>query len=175
MVTASAGNHAQGVALAAKTLGIQARIHMPRSTPKVKQNAVRHHGGDFVQIVLTGDSYDEAVLAAREHEKASGAVYVHAYDDLAVMAGQGTLADEIVLSGHGPFDAAFLQIGGGGMASATADWPKTYWPGLQIIGVEGVGQVSMEADTEPGPPHRPARTDIFCRCTAVPKEGSRHL
>ncbi|MBX7207228.1 MAG: pyridoxal-phosphate dependent enzyme [Verrucomicrobiaceae bacterium] len=172
VVTASAGNHAQGVALAAKTLGIQARIHMPRSTPKVKQNAVRHHGGDFVQIVLTGDSYDEAVLAAREHEKASGAVYVHAYDDLAVMAGQGTLADEIVLSGHGPFDAAFLQIGGGGMASATADWLKTYWPSIEIIGVEGVGQASMKAAIEKGQPVELHDLDIFCDGTAVRKAGA---
>ena len=98
VVTASAGNHAQGVALAARTLGIRARIYMPRSTPKVKQAAVRHHGGEFVEIHLTGDSYDEAVAAARSDEAASGAVYVHAYDDLKVMAGQGTLADEVVLS-----------------------------------------------------------------------------
>ena len=172
VVTASAGNHAQGVALAAKTLGIQARIHMPRSTPKVKQNAVRNHGGDFVQIVLTGDSYDEAVLAAREDERASGAVYVHAYDDLAVMAGQGTLADEVVLSGHGPFDAAYLQIGGGGMASAASDWLKTYWPSIEIIGVEGVGQASMKAALEAGEPVELHDLDIFCDGTAVRKAGA---
>ena len=172
VVTASAGNHAQGVALAARALGIQARIHMPRSTPKVKQNAVRHHGGEFVRIVLSGDSYDEAVLAAREHERASGAVYVHAYDDLAVMAGQGTLADEVVLSGHGPFDAAFLQIGGGGMASATADWLKTYWPGIEIIGVEGTGQASMKAAIEVGAPVELHDLDIFCDGTAVRKAGA---
>lgn len=171
VVTASAGNHAQGVALAAKTLGIRARVHMPRSTPKVKQNAVRHHGGEFVQIVLTGDSYDEAVLAAREDERASGAVYVHAYDDLAVMAGQGTLADEVVLSGHGPFDAAFLQIGGGGMAAASADWLQTYWPGIELIGVEGVGQASMKAAIDAGQPVELHDLDIFCDGTAVRKAG----
>ena len=172
VVTASAGNHAQGVALAAKTLGIQARIHMPRSTPKVKQNAVRHHGGDFVQIVLTGDSYDEAVLAAREDERMSGAVYVHAYDDLAVMAGQGTLADEVVLSGHGPFDVAYLQIGGGGMAAAAADWLKTYWPSIEIVGVEGVGQASMKAALEARKPVELHDLDIFCDGTAVRKAGT---
>lgn len=172
VVTASAGNHAQGVALAAKTLGIRARIHMPRSTPKVKQNAVRHHGGDFVQIVLTGDSYDEAVLAAREDERTSGAVYVHAYDDLAVMAGQGTLADEVVLSGHGPFDAAYLQIGGGGMASAAADWLKTYWPSIEIVGVEGIGQASMKAAIDAGKPVELHDLDIFCDGTAVRKAGA---
>jgi len=106
VVTASAGNHAQGVALAAKKLGIRARIYMPRSTPKVKQDAVLTHGAEYVSIHLAGDSYDDAVHAARADEQQTKAVYIHAYDDLLVMAGQGTLADEVVLSGHGPFDAA---------------------------------------------------------------------
>ncbi|MEI6819885.1 MAG: pyridoxal-phosphate dependent enzyme, partial [Verrucomicrobiota bacterium] len=82
VVTASAGNHAQGVALAASVLGVRARIYMPRSTPKVKQAAVREHGGEFIEIHLAGDSYDEAVAAARRDEVKSGAVYIHAYDDL---------------------------------------------------------------------------------------------
>lgn len=171
VVTASAGNHAQGIALAAKTLGVSARIYMPRSTPQVKQRAVRFHGGDFARIILTGDSYDEAVSAARADEQASGAVYVHAYDDLLVMAGQGTLADEIVLSGHGPFDAAYLQIGGGGMASSVANWLKTYWPGIAVVGVEGDGQASMKAALEAGRPVELRDVDIFCDGTAVRKAG----
>lgn len=85
---ASAGNHAPGVALAAGTLGIRARIYMPRSTPKVKQSAVRHPGGDFLAIQLSGESHAEAVATARADEAASGAVYVHAYDDFKVMAGK---------------------------------------------------------------------------------------
>ena len=145
VVTASAGNHAQGLALAARQLGVHARIYMPRSTPRVKQQAVLHHGGEFVEIHLAGDAYDEAVEAARRDEAASGALYIHAYDDLLVMAGQGTLADEIVLSGHGPFDAAFLQIGGGGLAAGVSTWLKTYWPDIRITGVEGIGQASMRA------------------------------
>ncbi|MGV3660558.1 MAG: pyridoxal-phosphate dependent enzyme [Prosthecobacter sp.] len=172
VVTASAGNHAQGVALAAKTLGVQARIYMPRSTPKVKQNAVLHHGGELVRIVLAGDSYDEAVMAAREDERTSGATYVHAYDDLHVMAGQGTLADEVVLSGHGPFDAAYLQIGGGGMASAVSCWLKTYWPDIDTVGVEGIGQASMKAALETGKPVELHDLDIFCDGTAVRKAGA---
>ncbi len=172
VVTASAGNHAQGVALAAKQLGIKARIHMPRSTPRVKQNAVRHHGGAFVEIVLSGDSYDEAVTAARADEVEHGAVYVHAYDDLLVMAGQGTLADEVVLSGQGPFDAAYLQIGGGGMVSGVSNWLKTYWPNMELIGVEGVGQASMKAGLAAGKPVTLEQVDIFCDGTAVRKAGS---
>jgi len=171
VVTASAGNHAQGVALAAKTLGIRARVYMPRSTPRVKQSAVLLHGGEFVEIFLSGDSYDEAVAAAREDEQRTGAVYVHAYDDLKVMAGQGTLADEIVLSGHGPFDVAFLQIGGGGMAAGVSTWLKTYWPEIEIIGVEGTGQASMKAALEAGKPVALENVDLFCDGTAVRKAG----
>lgn len=172
VVTASAGNHAQGVALAARTLGIRARIYMPGSTPRVKQAAVRHHGGEWVQIHLAGDSYDEAVAAARQDEKASGAVYVHAYDDLQVMAGQGTLADEVVLSGHGPFDAAYLQIGGGGMAAGVACWLRTYWPDIRLVGVEGAGQASMKAALAAGQPVALEHLDLFCDGTAVRKAGS---
>ncbi len=172
VVTASAGNHAQGVALAARALGIDARIYMPRSTPRVKQAAVRHHGGDRVEILLTGDSYDEAVTAALEDAAASGATYVHAYDDVQVMAGQGTLADEVVLSGHGPFDVAYLQIGGGGMAAGVSTWLKTYWPEIEIVGVEGIGQASMKAALEAGEPVALEQVDIFCDGTAVRKAGA---
>lgn len=172
VVTASAGNHAQGVALAARSLGIEARIYMPRSTPKVKQSAVLHHGGSGVEIILSGDSYDEAVTAARDDAARSGATYVHAYDDLQVMAGQGTLADEIVLSGHGPFDVAYLQIGGGGMAAGVSSWLKTYWPEIEIVGVEGIGQASMKAALAAGEPVTLDQVDIFCDGTAVRKAGA---
>lgn len=171
VVTASAGNHAQGVALAARELRIQVRVYMPRSTPRVKQSAVRQHGGEWVTILLIGDSYDEAVEAAREDGEATGAVYVHAYDDLQVMAGQGTLADEVVLSGHGPFDAAFLQIGGGGMASGVSVWLKTYWPEMTLTGVEGIGQASMKAALAAGEPVGLENLDLFCDGTAVRKAG----
>ncbi len=172
VVTASAGNHAQGVALAAKALNIHARIYMPRSAPKVKQNAVCHHGGDFVRIILSGDSYDDAVAAAREDERTRSAMYVHPYDDLHVMAGQGTLADEVVLSGHGPFDAVYLQIGGGGMAAAVSTWLKTYWPRIETVGVEGIGQASMTAALTAGEPVGLSEVDIFCDGTAVRKAGA---
>lgn len=172
VVTASAGNHAQGVALAARRLGIDARVYMPRSTPRVKQEAVLRHGGSRVEIRLVGDSYDEAVTAARADERESGAIYVHAYDDLQVMAGQGTLADEVVLSGHGPFDAAYLQVGGGGMAAGVSCWLKTYWPGIDLVGVEGEGQASMKAALDAGEPVSLDKVDIFCDGTAVRKTGT---
>jgi threonine dehydratase len=172
VVTASAGNHAQGVALTAHILGINARVYMPRSTPRIKQAAVRHHGGSKVEIILSGDSYDEAVSAALADVRATDSIYIHAYDDLWVMAGQGTLADEVVLSGHGPFDVAYLQIGGGGMAGAAANWLKTYWPKIEIIGVEGIGQACMSAALEAGHPVQLQELDIFCDGTAVRKAGT---
>ena len=171
VVTASAGNHAQGVALAARRLAIRARVYMPRSTPKVKQAAVLHHGGEFVEIHLSGDSYDDAMQAARRDEADTGAVYIHAYDDLQVMAGQGTMADEVVLSGQGPFDAAYLQIGGGGLAAGVSTWLKTYWPDMEIVGVEGEGQASMKAALAAGRPVELEQVDLFCDGTAIKMAG----
>ncbi len=171
VVTASAGNHAQGVALAAKKLGTQATIFMPVSTPQMKQLAVRKHGGDQVYIRLIGDSYDEASAAAHGHADENGLTYIHAYDDLTVMAGQGTLADEIIMSGKGPFDIAFLQVGGGGMAAATATWLKMNFPNIRVVGVEGIQQASMAAAIKAGHPIALEKVDIFCDGTAVSKVG----
>ena len=171
VVTASAGNHAQGVALAAKKLGTKAAIFMPLATPRMKQIAVNKHGGKHVEIHLVGDSYDAASAAAHAYAAEQNKTYIHAYDDIAVMAGQGTLADEIVMSGKGPFDLAFLQVGGGGLAAATATWLKLNYPDIRIIGVEGEGQASMIAALEAGKPVQLDKVDIFCDGTAVRKVG----
>ncbi len=171
VVTASAGNHAQGVALAARQLGTRGIIYMPLSTPRMKQIAVKRHGGDQVDIRLVGDTYDVASAAAHAAAETEGLTYLHAYDDLAVMAGQGTLADEIVMSGRGPFDLAFLQVGGGGMAAAAATWLKMHFPEIRIVGVEGVDQASMAAAIQAGSPVALKKVDIFCDGTAVRKVG----
>lgn len=171
IVAASAGNHAQGVALSAKLLNIHAKIFMPRSTPDVKQNAVRRFGGENVEIVLFGESYDEASRAAHEAADKDGLTFVHPYDDIATMGGQGTLADECVMSGKGPFDVAFLQIGGGGMAAACACWLRRQYPEIKIYGVEGTEQASMKAAFEAGTPTDIGKTDIFCDGTSVRKAG----
>jgi threonine dehydratase len=171
IVTASAGNHAQGVALAAKQLGIRARIYMPKSTPKVKQEAVNKIGQEYVSVHLAGDSYDDAVKAARADEASTKSTFIHAYDDLQVIAGQGTLADEIVLSGKGPFDVAYVQIGGGGMAAGVSTWLKAYWPNIEIVGVEGEGQASMTASIRAGKPVMLDQVDLFCDGTAVKQPG----
>lgn len=172
VVAASAGNHAQGVALAARHLDVDAKIFMPVSSPEMKRAAVRLHGGPRVEIVLHGDTLDEALARARQVCEAERRVFVHPYDDLAVMGGQGTLADEVVMSGHGPFDVAYLQIGGGGMAAAVACWLKAHWPTIRIVGVEGVGQASMAAAVRAGQPVELPDLDVFCDGTAVRRAGT---
>jgi threonine dehydratase len=171
VVTASAGNHAQGVALAAALLKIHAKIFMPVSTPRMKQVAVRKHGGNWVEIELVGNSYDEACSAAYTFTKQTNRTFIHAYDDLQVMGGQGTLADEIVLSGQPPFDAVFLQVGGGGLAAAVGTWLRMHYPHIQIIGVEGVEQASMAAAIAAGKPVTLNSVDVFCDGTAVRRVG----
>ncbi|MBK1856145.1 pyridoxal-phosphate dependent enzyme [Verrucomicrobiaceae bacterium 5K15] len=172
VVAASAGNHAQGVALAAKALGCQAVIFMPRSTPEVKQSEVRRFGGDHVEIRLIGDTYDDAGHAARTYCEETSGVYIHPYDDEVTMGGQGTLADEVVMSGKGPFDRVYVAIGGGGLAAALACWLKRYWPEVKVYGVEGVEQASMTAALAHGSPVELDYVDVFCDGTAVRKVGS---
>ncbi len=172
VVCASAGNHAQGVALAAKALGTRAEIFMPRSTPLMKQEAVRRLGGDSVNVRLEGDSYDDASQAAHAFSEKEARTFIHPYDDLAVMAGQGTLADEVVMAGEGDFEIAYLQIGGGGMAAGVACWLKRYYPSIEIVGVEGVEQASMAASIAAGSPVALDYVDVFCDGTAVKKAGN---
>lgn len=171
VVCASAGNHAQGVALAAKRLGCSATIFMPRPTPMMKQTAVKHHGEDCVSIELVGDTYDQAYKAAQSFATQHQKPFVHPYDDLVTMGGQGTLADEVVMSGKGPFDVVYLQIGGGGMAAAVACWLKYYMPNIHVVGVEAEGQASMQAALREGKPVALDELDIFCDGTAVQRTG----
>ena len=171
VVAASAGNHAQGVARAARIFGTRARIFMPRSTPYMKQEAVRRHGGDCVDVVLSGDSYDHAAGEALAAAKEGGHPFIHPYDDLAVMGGQGTLADEVVMAGTPPLTKAYVQIGGGGLAAATACWLKRYYPGIHVVGVEGVDQASMAAAVRAGQPVDLGYVDVFSDGTAVRRAG----
>lgn len=171
VIAASAGNHAQGVALGASRLGIQAKIYMPVPTPALKRESVQKHGGENVEIILHGDSFHESSAAAELCARRMGHIMIHPFDDLDVIAGQGTIADEIILSGCGPFDVVFLQIGGGGMASGVGYWLKKFFPGIHIIGVEGVDQASMAKAVENGGPIPLDYVDLFCDGTAVREVG----
>lgn len=172
VVAASAGNHAQGVALAARMLGINAKIFMPLPTPLMKQNAVKLHGGDAVEIILAGDTFDQVALEAKTYTEKHGYHYVHPFDDIYTIAGQATIADELVLSGEGPFDYMFLQIGGGGLAAGVASWLKAHHPATHILGVEGVGQASMKMSFDAGKIITLPEVDTFCDGTAVKTPGT---
>ncbi len=133
VICASAGNHAQGVALSAKTLGCTAVIVMPTTTPQLKIDAVKALGGE---VVLFGESYSDAYQHAAALEKKKGLTFVHPYDDPDVIAGQGTIAMEMLRQHQGPLDAVFVAIGGGGLISGVANYIKAVRPEIKVIGVQ---------------------------------------
>ena len=133
VICASAGNHAQGVALSASKLGTRAVIVMPTTTPQVKIDAVKGFGGD---VVLFGDSYSDAYNHALTLQKKQGLTFVHPFDDPDVIAGQGTIAMEMLRQHQGPLDAVFVAIGGGGLISGVANYIKAVRPDVKVIGVQ---------------------------------------
>ncbi len=133
VICASAGNHAQGVALGASKLGARAVIVMPVTTPQLKIDAVKALGGE---VLLHGDSYSDAYVRAAELEKKHGLTFVHPFDDPDVIAGQGTIAMEILRQHQGPLDAVFVAIGGGGLISGVANYIKAVRPEVKVIGVQ---------------------------------------
>jgi len=133
VICASAGNHAQGVAMAAHRLGARAVIVMPTTTPQLKIDGVKTLGGE---VVLHGDSYSDAYQHAVQLEKKEGLTFVHPFDDPDVIAGQGTIAMEILRQHQGPLDAVFVAIGGGGLVSGVANYIKAVRPEIKVIGVQ---------------------------------------
>ncbi len=133
VICASAGNHAQGVALSAHRMGVRAVIVMPVTTPQVKVDAVKGFGGE---VVLHGDSYSDAYTHALTLEKKQGLTFVHPFDDPDVIAGQGTIAMEILRQHQGPLHAVFVAIGGGGLISGVANYIKAVRPEVKVIGVQ---------------------------------------
>jgi len=142
VICASAGNHAQGVALAAGKLGVRAMIVMPRTTPAIKVQAVKRLGGN---VVLHGDGFDEAYAQARLLEAEHGLTFIHPYDDPDVIAGQGTVGMEILRQHPDPIEAIFVPIGGGGLAAGIAVYVKFLRPDVKVIGVEPDDAASMHA------------------------------
>ncbi|MFZ5756412.1 MAG: threonine ammonia-lyase, biosynthetic [Pseudomonadota bacterium] len=142
VITASAGNHAQGVALAAQSLGIRAVIVMPQTTPEIKVASVRQRGA---KVVLHGDTFDEAHAHARQLEKEKGYTFVHPYDDPDVIAGQGTIAMEILRQHPDPIHAVFIPVGGGGIVAGMAAWIKYLRPDIRVIGVEPEDAACLKA------------------------------
>jgi len=147
VICASAGNHAQGVALAAKKLGIKAVIVMPQTTPEIKVRSVRDHGA---RVVLKGDAFDEAAAHAHELVEKHGYTYIPPYDDPDVIAGQGTMAMELMSQFSSPIHAVFIPVGGGGLIAGMAAYIKYLRPEVKVIGVEPEDSNCLQAALKAG-------------------------
>ncbi len=169
VICASAGNHAQGVALAARTRGIRAVIVMPETTPDIKVQAVADFGGE---IVLRGDDFDQAYEHALELGRERALVFVHPFDDPDVIAGQGTIAMEILRQHHGDeIDAIFVPVGGGGLISGIAAYVKALYPRIKIIGVEPEDAAGMHESLRAGKRVTLDRVGMFADGVAVRRVG----
>lgn len=168
VIAASAGNHAQGVALAARELGCEATIVMPVTTPAIKINAVRRLGG---QVVLSGESFTEAFKHTQELIRQTGAVFIPPFEDEDVIAGQGTIGMEILRQYHGDIEAVFVPIGGGGLAAGIAAYIKNLRPEIKVIGVETVDSDAMRRSIQAGYPIVMKDVGLFADGVAVKQVG----
>lgn len=168
VIAASAGNHAQGVALAAKKLKCRAIIVMPTTTPAIKVNAVRARGAE---VVLFGDSYSDAYVKALELEKSEQLTFVHPYDDPEVIAGQGTIAMEILNAHPEPIEAIFCCVGGGGLLAGIAAYVKAVRPEIKVIGVEAKDAEAMTESLKQGKRVMLEQVGLFADGAAVKQVG----
>ena len=168
VICASAGNHAQGVALAAQELGCRAVIVMPTTTPAIKINAVKSRGAE---VVLFGDSYSDAYVKALELEKTEQLTFVHPYDDVEVIAGQGTIGMEIVNAHPEPIEAIFCCVGGGGLLAGVAAYVKAIRPEIKIIGVEAQDSDAMTESLKQGKRVILDQVGLFADGAAVKQVG----
>ncbi|HEX4256269.1 MAG TPA: threonine ammonia-lyase IlvA, partial [Streptosporangiaceae bacterium] len=173
VVGASAGNHAQGLAYACSALGVRGRVYLPRITPRQKRDRIAMLGGDMVEIVLGGDTYDEASAAASRDAAASGATLVPAFDDPRTIAGQGTVAREIVAQlGQAP-DVIVIPVGGGGLLAGAVAWLGERHPAVRVIGAEPAGAACVTAALAAGGPVTLPEVDTFVDGAAVRRAGDR--
>lgn len=171
VVCASAGNHAQGVALACKKLKIKGEVFMPKTTPRQKIDRVRHFGDGWVKLQLLGDTFDETSLLAQDFCEKHKRVFVPPFDDARVIAGQGTVGLEILNQLPEPPDAIVVPIGGGGLASGLGIFLKTIVPKAKLFGVEPLGAACMRAAFKAGKPVELKMIDKFVDGAAVKKAG----
>ena len=172
IVCASAGNHAQGVAFSCSKLKIMGSIFMPTTTPKQKIEQVRMFGKEFIEIVLTGDTFDAANAAAIAYAKENDKTFIPPFDDPKVMEGQGTIGKEILEQSEVKLDYIFVPIGGGGLASGLGAYIRQMSPDTKIIGVEPGGAPCMKAAIEAGETVRLEHIDKFVDGAAVQKAGA---
>ena len=170
VIAASAGNHAQGVALAAQKLGCHAVIIMPITTPQIKINAVKSRGAE---VILFGDSYSDAYVRALELEKERNLTFVHPYDDPDVIAGQGTIAMEILNAHAEPIEAIFCCVGGGGLLAGIAAYVKAVRPEIKVIGVEAKDAEAMTESLKQGKRVMLEQVGLFADGAAVKQVGEQ--
>ncbi|OIR45397.1 threonine ammonia-lyase IlvA [Corynebacterium sp. NML130628] len=174
VVAASAGNHAQGVAYACRALGIQGKIFVPKPTPKQKCDRILVHGGDNIELVVVGDTFDAAAEAARKDAAERGATMVEPFDARDTVIGQGTVAAEIIsqLSVMGrELDTIFVPVGGGGLLAGVLSYVSDMVPGTAVVGVEPEGAPSLEAALEAGHPVTLNEIESFVDGAAVKRTG----
>lgn len=168
VIAASAGNHAQGLAMAAKLMGVKAVIVMPRITPDIKVQAVRARGA---KVVLRGDAFAEALEHARELIAEHGYTYIPPFDDIDVIAGQGTVAMEVLRQHSGPLDAIFVPVGGGGLIAGVAAYVKYLRPDIKVIGVEAEDSACLKAAMAAGERVTLDQVGVFAEGVAVAQIG----
>ncbi|HAM97607.1 MAG TPA: threonine dehydratase [Marinilabiliales bacterium] len=171
IVCASAGNHAQGVAYSAFKLKTKARIFMPETTPKQKVRQVTMFGKEAIEIILIGDSYDQAFQAAKETAEREKLAFIHPFDDMKIIEGQATVGIEILQQADCHFDYVFIPIGGGGLASGISTCFKTLSPNTKLIGLEPEGAPSMKRSIEKGEVVKLDEIDTFVDGAAVQQVG----
>jgi len=168
IIAASAGNHAQGVAYSARQLGLDALIVMPATTPRIKVDAVRALGA---KVILHGDNYSEAAERCQKLIAETGMTYIHPFDDELVIAGQGTVADELLRQSAGKMDAVFVPVGGGGLIAGMASYLKALCPEVKVIGVEPVDSDAMYQSLQQGKRVELKSVGIFADGVAVRQIG----
>src|SRR3954469_6676881 len=171
MVCASAGNHGQGVAYACRALQVRGHVFVPGTTPRQKRERIASLGGDMVELVVIGDSYDEAAAAAAVFAREGGATLVPAFDALSTVTGQATVAVEILEQLGSPPDLVVLPVGGGGLLAGCATWLRIHSPDTRLVGVEPAGAASMAAALAAGAPVDLPEIDTFVDGAAVRRAG----
>ena len=172
VVCSSAGNHAQGFALACRSMGIHGRVYVPAKTPKQKRDRIRYHGGEYIELIVGGKTYDVAAAAALEDVARTGATLVPPYDDLRTMAGQGTIAVEILGQLDVEPDLVVVPVGGGGCISGITTYLAERTTSTAVLGVEPAGAAAMVAALANGEPVTLDHVDQFVDGAAVAKAGA---
>lgn len=171
VVCASAGNHAQGVAYSCKELEISGKIFMPTTTPRQKITQVKRFGGKFIEVILTGDTFDDSFQKANDYCNQHEMTFIHPFDDCRTIVGQGTVGMEVMNDIEDPLDYVFLSIGGGGLAAGVATYIKSISPETKIIGVEPTGAPAMSRSLQEGQVVCLDTIDKFVDGAAVKKIG----